>query len=165
MDWLQRLEPAPDKGEEGGVKPGTARGLRLPIVHYAIIVLVFLLVFTLGLLVLHLQNRPQPAPQAETAPATPSRVNESPGTESTESQTVPQFAVQIGAFENRSEAEAAAKKLSSDYQRETVIIPVEVSGKTLYRVRIFVETQAEAEALAARLRQEQKLDSWTVPPQ
>ena len=73
------------------------------------------------------------------------------------------FALQVGAFLKRANAEALAKRISSRYQRETLVAPWEVNGRTVYRVRILVETEAEAESLSARIGREQKLKTWIVP--
>jgi ketosteroid isomerase-like protein len=72
------------------------------------------------------------------------------------------FAVQLGAFLKRPSAEALAKRISSRYQRETLVAPWEVNGRTVYRVRILVETEAEAESLSARIGRERKLKTWIV---
>ena len=72
------------------------------------------------------------------------------------------FAVQVGAFLKRANAEALANRISSRYQRETLVAPWEVNGRTVYRVRILVETEAEAESLSARIGREQKLKTWIV---
>ena len=72
------------------------------------------------------------------------------------------FAVQLGAFEKRGVAEALGQELSSHYQRTMLVTPVTVRGRTVYRVRILVQTKAEAEALAARIRREEKMKIWVV---
>ena len=74
----------------------------------------------------------------------------------------PRFAVQLGAFLKRANAEALANRVSSRYQQETLVAPWEVNGRTVYRVRILVETEAEAESLSARIGREQKLKTWIV---
>ncbi len=73
------------------------------------------------------------------------------------------FAVQLGAFLKRANAEALANRISSRYQRGALVAPWEVNGRTVYRVRVLVETEAEAEALSARIGREQKLKTWIVP--
>lgn len=163
VDWWRRAKARLSAGEEGVAKPAPAG--KLPIAHYAILVLVAILVFIGGLLFFHFESQPQPEAESVMAPPRAAPGSESAHPGSSEPATTPWYAVQIGAFENRAEAEAAVKSLSSTYQLETVVLPVEVNGKTLYRVRVFVETQAEAEALAARLRQEQKLQPWTIKPE
>ncbi len=72
------------------------------------------------------------------------------------------FAVQLGAFLKRANAEALANRISSRYQRGALVAPWEVNGRTVYRVRILVETEAEAESLSARIGRERKLKTWIV---
>ena len=78
-------------------------------------------------------------------------------------RTARRYAVQVGAYEDRAQAEALAQELSQRYQKQVGIFPVEVRGKTLYRVRIHVESRAEAAELAERLPREQNLPVWIVP--
>ncbi len=88
-------------------------------------------------------------------------------------ETVPQpgFAVQVGTYQTRGNAEALAQELHSRYQFETLVTPLyfatqdQVYGatRTLHRVRVPVGTKAEAEALAARLTREVKLTTWVLP--
>jgi tetratricopeptide (TPR) repeat protein len=78
-------------------------------------------------------------------------------------RTARRYAVQVGAYEDRAKAEALAQELSQRYQKQVGIFPVEVRGKTLYRVRIHVESRAQAAALAERLPREQNLPAWIVP--
>ncbi len=73
------------------------------------------------------------------------------------------FAVQLGAFLKRANAEALANRISTRYQREALVTPWEVNSRTVYRVRVLVETEPEAEALSARIGREQKLKTWIVP--
>lgn len=72
------------------------------------------------------------------------------------------FAVQVAAYEDREEAVALAKQLTSEYRYTALIDPLQVRGKTIYRVRVRVGSEAEARALAERLRREQNLDTWIV---
>lgn len=72
------------------------------------------------------------------------------------------FAVQVAAYEDRQEAVALAKQLTSEYGYTALIDPLQVRGKTIYRVRVRVGSESEAEALAERLRREQNLDTWIV---
>ncbi len=88
-------------------------------------------------------------------------------------ETVPQpgFAVQVGAYQTRENADALAQELHSRYQFETLVTPLyfatqdQVYGatRTLHRVRVPVGTKAEAEALATRLTREVKLTTWVLP--
>jgi cell division protein FtsN len=74
----------------------------------------------------------------------------------------PQFAVQVSAFEKRAHADALALQLSTRYQKPVLTTPTNVGGRTLYRVRILVDTKAEADALAVTLSREQNLKTWIV---
>jgi len=73
------------------------------------------------------------------------------------------FAVQGGAFAKRANAEALSLRLSGKYKRTTLVTPVEVGGKAYYRVRILVETRADADALAASLARDDGLNPWIIP--
>lgn len=77
-------------------------------------------------------------------------------------QPQPHFAVQVGAFPDRTCAEALASHLSNLYQQEILIAPIEVRGKTFYRVRFLVGTKADAEALANSMLRGQRLKAWIV---
>jgi len=68
----------------------------------------------------------------------------------------------VGAHEDQASALTQAKQLTTRYPYTALVAPVEVRGKTYYRVRIRVETREEAEALAARLRQQEQLKTWIV---
>ncbi len=74
----------------------------------------------------------------------------------------PRFAVQVGAFENRTSALTLASQLSDRYELAILVAPVELRNRTLHRVRILVETRTEAEALAASLLRDQKLETRIV---
>ncbi len=74
----------------------------------------------------------------------------------------PRFAVQVGAYQTRGNAEALAQELHSRYQFETLVTPLYIATQTLHRVRVPVGTKAEAEALAARLTREVKLRTWVL---
>jgi len=102
---------------------------------------------------LPLQLPPSTAVAAKSGPALPA----------TTAPYRPAFAVQVGAYADRAFAEALASRLAARYQTPPILSPVEVGGKTVYRVRIPVSTKAEAEALADRLRGEEKSQVWIVP--
>ncbi len=72
------------------------------------------------------------------------------------------FAVQLGAFGKRSDAEALAQKISNLYKLDVVVAPANVDGRAVYRVRILAASKEEAETLAARIGAEQKLKTWVV---
>ena len=99
------------------------------------------------------QGPPSTAVAAKTGPALPAST----------APYRPAFAVQVGAYADRAFAEALASRLAARYQTPPILSPVEVGGKTVYRVRIPTSTKAEAEALADRLRGEEKSQVWIVP--
>ena len=90
------------------------------------------------------------------------RTEEPPASSVSKGPTTLRFAVQVGALEDREEALALAKELSSEYKTTVVLDPVQKKGKTLYRVRFRTETRAQAEELAARLKRERELKTWIV---
>jgi cell division protein FtsN len=79
----------------------------------------------------------------------------------TRSQSRHRFAVQVGACEDRHEAEAVARRFASDY-RNVLVAPRKIRGTIFYRVRIPAETKREARKLAAKLRREFQVDPWIV---
>ncbi len=103
-------------------------------------------------------------PAPESRPSGPETVTKKP--ESTPSvartPTRPHFAVQVGAFVKRARADELAFQLSTRYQKLVLTTPTQVGNRTIYRVRILVDTEAEAEALALTLFRDQKLNSWVV---
>lgn len=72
------------------------------------------------------------------------------------------FHVQVAAVADRATAMALAKRLAVTYRYTTVVDPIEKDGRKLYRVRLRVETRAEADALAERLRKEEGNKPWIV---
>lgn len=72
------------------------------------------------------------------------------------------FHVQVAAVADRAAAMALAKRLAVTYRYTTVVDPIEKVGRKLYRVRLRVETRAQAEALAERLRKEESFKPWIV---
>ncbi len=79
---------------------------------------------------------------------------------SAETAPQPSFAVQVGAYQSRRDADALAQELHSRYHVETLVTPLYIVSQTLYRVRVPVGTKAEAEALAARIVRAEGL--WTL---
>ncbi len=75
----------------------------------------------------------------------------------------PRFAVQVGAFNQRANAEALASRLSEQYGLQTLVAPVEARGKTLYRVRLLVQNKIQAKSLASAFLRSEKLKVWVVP--
>jgi rare lipoprotein A (peptidoglycan hydrolase) len=70
------------------------------------------------------------------------------------------FAVQVGAYRHRSRAATQARSVTSLSGHTAHAAAAAVRGQTYYRVRIPVDTHAEARALAARLEREQNLETW-----
>ena len=97
-------------------------------------------------------QQPAAAPAPVEAPAPPQSV---PGG--------PHFAVQVGAFNRRANAEALASRLSEQYGLQTLVAPVEARGKTLYRVRLLVQNKNQAKSLANTFLRTEKLKVWIVP--
>lgn len=106
-----------------------------------------------------------PPPHPSPPPSAPATAAKEPASQPVAPQppTPFHFAVQGGAFAKRANAEALSLRLSGKYKRTTLVTPMEVRGKTLYRVRILVETKADAEALVASLARDDKLSAWIVP--
>jgi len=75
----------------------------------------------------------------------------------------PRFAVQAAAFDEREPAEKLAAGLSDEFGCQTMVAPVELNGKTLYRVRMLVRTRQEAENLADALASKAKVKAWIDP--
>lgn len=74
----------------------------------------------------------------------------------------PRYFVQVGALEDRALAESTANRLSHQFHRDGLVLPLSRSdGSTLYRVRLHAESRADAAALARQLRQ-QKRSVWIV---
>lgn len=98
----------------------------------------------------------QPPPAAKTNPAAPQTPAATPAAQAG-------FAVQVGAYEDRSKSEALARRVSTFYSGAVVIAPAQVRGKTYYRIQLPVGTREEATQLAARLAKEQKIEAWVRP--
>jgi len=94
-------------------------------------------------------------PAAVPAPATASAPVQvlSPG---------PHFAVQVAAFDRRTDAEALASRLAEQYGLQTLVAPVEAHGGTLYRVRVLVENKDQAESVANNFLRTENRKVWVV---
>ena len=99
----------------------------------------------------HTESSPIPARPAEKLPA------------ETASPLRPRFAVQAAAFDQREPAEKLAARLSDEFGYQTMVAPVELNGKTLFRVRMLVRTKQEAEGLADALASKAKVKAWIDP--
>jgi len=91
---------------------------------------------------------------------------ESPREAADQEQAAPgplyRFHVQVAAVADRAAAMALAKRLAVTYRYTTVVDPIEKEGRKLFRVRLRVETRAQADALAERLRKEEGFKPWIV---
>ncbi|HXE76112.1 MAG TPA: SPOR domain-containing protein [Candidatus Xenobia bacterium] len=110
----------------------------------------------------------QPAP-TQPAPAQPAQtmqieavLPEPQAAARTEPAAVGTFAVQVGAYESAETAQALATSLGARYDCKGVVDTVQAGGKTLHRVRLIAGTQADAQALAARVRRERASDAIVV---
>jgi len=74
------------------------------------------------------------------------------------------FAVQVGAYGSAATAQSLAKSLASRYDRKGIVDAIDSRGRTLHRVRLSSRSEADAKALVARIRREQKLDAIVVRP-
>ena len=97
---------------------------------------------------------PEPAPTPSPAPPDASSGAAEPAG--------PGYAVQIAALNERNEAEAIAKRLSSKGYSAYVLSPA--SGTpAVYRVRVGkFPTRREADAMAARLKREEQFNPWVT---
>jgi hypothetical protein len=115
----------------------------------------------------------KPAP-ATTAPTKAAPVETASRTQPAPSKTAPKassatsaasaFAVQVGAYGSAATAQALARKLGSRYDRRGIVDAVDSGGRTLHRVRLLTPSEADARALVARIRREQRLDAIVVRP-
>lgn len=71
------------------------------------------------------------------------------------------YAVDSGLFQDRKNADALAAHLPQQYR--TTITPLNVHGRTLFRVRTFVSTETDANALATKLAHDQNLHAHVSP--
>ena len=104
-----------------------------------------------------------PAPKKEAPVETASRSRTAPTRSAPASSSA--FAVQVGAYGSAATAQSLAKSLGSRYDRKGIVDSVTSGGKTLHRVRLSSRSEADARALMARIRREQKLDAIVVRPE
>jgi cell division septation protein DedD len=99
-------------------------------------------------------SAPAPAPPAASAPAPAVASSGEPGGQG--------FAVQIAALNERSEADAIAKRLSSKGYAAYVLTPSN-GTPSVFRVRVGkFNTRREAETVAARLQKEEQFKPWVT---
>ena len=113
------------------------------------------------------QNGSQPAPKSSTQSASSPRPAPPTVAKEVLPESVgslrPHFALQVAAFNERSDAERLAARLSDEYACQTLVAPVELDGKTLFRVRMLVQTRDEAQSLADALSSKAKVKPWIDP--
>ncbi len=95
---------------------------------------------------------PATAPPAKTSAVSEAAVSVPAGTH---------YAVDSGLFQDRNNAEALTARMPEQYR--TTITPVNVHGRTLYRVRTIVLSESDANALAAKLAHDVKLQARITP--
>ncbi len=106
------------------------------------------------------ETQPAPTQSAQIEPVAPPQAP--PKTETVAPPTTGNFAVQVGAYESAETAQALANSLGSRYGTKGVVDSVQTGGKTLHRVRLLAASQADAKALAARVRRERAFDAIVV---
>lgn len=104
---------------------------------------------------------PKPGANSESSRAPAQRDEKLPA--ETASPLRPRFAVQAAAIDERERAEKLAARLSDEFGCQTMVAPVELDGKTLYRVRMLVRTKQEAENVADALPSKAKVKAWIDP--
>jgi hypothetical protein len=72
-------------------------------------------------------------------------------------------AVQVGAYEDPAEAEAAMESLAREFSNAIQMSQTIGGGSTRWRVRILATTRAEARAIAARLLSKRGTKAWIEP--
>ncbi len=116
------------------------------------------------------QSAPSPAPAApaESTPATPAAAAPAtpaaPAPAAAEEPTTPRSLVVIQVFSSndRAQAERVVERLRGG-GLPALLAPVEVSGRTMYRVRIGpYRDPDQAESVADRVRKEFRLDTWII---
>jgi cell division septation protein DedD len=112
-------------------------------------------------------QNPSGSPSVSAAPAsspppevTPSKSDAIPAASS--ESGAQGFAVQIAAFNVRTEAEAIAKRLTSKGYAAYVLTPLD-GAPSIFRVRVGkFTTRREAETIAAKLQKEEQLKPWVT---
>lgn len=109
------------------------------------------------------KSTPAPQPSEPSAPATVAKAAEPPAATTTPAAPL-RFAVQVGAFGDKAEADLLALRLSERFHQPVLTTPTQVGSRTLYRVRILVATKPEAEALALSLLRDDHISVWVIAP-
>jgi cell division septation protein DedD len=74
----------------------------------------------------------------------------------------PRYAIQVGATENRIEADDLALKVASTTKLPALVQPATVHDRKFFRVRVYAHSRAESRRLSARLRRA-GFRTWIVP--
>jgi cell division septation protein DedD len=74
----------------------------------------------------------------------------------------PRYAIQVGATENRIEADDLALKVASTTKLPALVQPATVHDRKFFRVRVYANSRAESRRLSARLRRA-GFRTWIVP--
>ena len=74
----------------------------------------------------------------------------------------PRYAIQVGATENRIEADDLALKVASATKLPALVQPATVHDRKFFRVRVYANSRAESRRLSARLRRA-GFRTWVVP--
>ena len=152
-----------EKGQRSGGEFEDSLAMRL--IFLLAFVAIVIWAFNLGL-ALRYRNQPTAVMPTERPPVEAHAAEVTPPTPATPSTPASKprhrFAVQVGAYEERAEAERVAQAFSSSYPY-VLVTQRQVGGKLYHQVRLPVETRAEANALAAKLERESKINTWVVP--
>jgi len=114
------------------------------------------------------QGEPPPPPPAMAPGPVPRAATQPPATEPAAAVSTPSTpdvsstsnsAVQLGAFSSNANARAAWRQLAVKFHSQlagltSAVVPVTVSGRTLYRLEARVGSQSAARGLCARLQQQ-----------
>ena len=74
----------------------------------------------------------------------------------------PRYAIQVGATENRIEADDLALKVASATNLPALVQPATVHDRKFFRVRVYANSRAESRRLSGRLRRA-GFRTWIVP--
>lgn len=99
--------------------------------------------------------------QTSSEPPRPPATKKAPGKESSPPPRC--YAVQVGAYENRAEAEAMQDNLTRSFPNGTQLSQVVTGDKTRWRLRLVAASRAEAVKIAARLLRERQIKAWIEP--
>lgn len=108
------------------------------------------------------QQRQAAARRAQEEPAAPARPERAKPVSAEPARTAGQVVIQVFSSPEREQAERIRGQLSRGGQR-AFLSPVEVGGRTMYRVRIGpFDSRSEAQKVAEQVRKGYKLDTWVT---